>query len=266
MVLASPDELQKMTAQAVAMTLPDILHGLDTFRDTLEHMARSGNPRVDMEMAMIRLCSPELDDSTDALLRRITALENALRSGAFTVTPASQTTVQPVVGQAAEKRESTPVQPQAAVTPEEKDVPAGEEHPVQRETPAGGSKEGAPRASRPSLADMQSQAEKLREWPEILQNIKQYSRSVAAAFVGSTAYISGNYVLIDAPEVAFELLRRPAQRDHMRDAIRQVTGKTYNLGPWKKDQPAEEAADPLKLVVERAKEMGVDVTLKESES
>lgn len=73
-------------------------------------------------------------------------------------------------------------------------------------------------------------------------------------------------MLIDAPEVAFELLRRPAQRDHMRDAIRQVTGKTYNLGPWKKDQPAEEAADPLKLVVERAKEMGVDVTLKESES
>lgn len=167
MVLASPDELQKMTAQAVAMTLPDILHGLDTFRDTLEHMARSGNPRVDMEMAMIRLCSPELDDSTDALLRRITALENALRSGAFTVTPASQTTVQPVVGQAAEKRESTPVQPQAAVTPEEKDVPTGEEHPVQRETAAGGSKEAPPRASRPSLADMQSQAEKLREWPEI---------------------------------------------------------------------------------------------------
>lgn len=267
MVLASPDELQKMTAQAVAMTLPDILHGLDTFRDTLEHMARSGNQRVDMEMAMIRLCSPELDDSTDALLRRITALENALRSGSFVSAPALQA-VLPVARQTVENRELVQSQmpPQAVVTPEEKDVPAGEERPVPRETPAGGSKEAPPRASRPSLADMQSQAEKLKEWPEILQNIKQYSRSVAAAFVGSTAYISGNYVLIDAPEVAFELLRRPAQRDHMRDAIRQVTGKTYNLGPWKKDQPAEEAADPLKMVVERAKEMGVDVTLKESES
>ncbi len=268
MVLASADELQKMTAQAVSMSLPDILHGLDTFRDTLEHMARSGNQRVDMEMAMIRLCAPELDDSVDALLRRITALENALRSGSFVAAPAEKPAVrveQPVRSALpVEAKTEAPVSSPAV----ERDMPSAvppEETPA-REEPAAADAKEAPRPARMSLADMQNQAEKFKEWPEILQNIKQYSRSVAAAFVGSTAYVAGNYVLIDAPEVAFELLRRPAQRDHMRDAIRQVTGKTYNLGPWKKNQPAEEEADPLKLVVERAKELGVDVTLEESES
>lgn len=81
--------------------------------------------------------------------------------------------------------------------------------------------------------------------------------------MGSTAYTSGNYVLIDAPEVAFELLRRPAQRDNMRDAIRQVTGRSYNLGPWKKEEQQEAVADPLQTLVQQARDMGVDVTVKE---
>ena len=45
------------------------------------------------------------------------------------------------------------------------------------------------------------------------------------AFAGSCAYVNGDYMLIDAPELAFELLKRPEQRDRMREAIRQVTGR-----------------------------------------
>ena len=52
-----------------------------------------------------------------------------------------------------------------------------------------------------NLSELQKSAETLKEWPEILQAIKQYSRSVAAAFVGSTAYVSGNYVGSEVLEV-----------------------------------------------------------------
>ena len=253
MILASPEELQNMTAQAVAMPLPAILHGLDTFRDTLEHMARSGNQRTDMEMAMIRLCSPELDTTVESLLRRVTDLENALRAGRFAQPASPAVPAAPAAVQPKKEQVETPApQPKAAPVPE-----------ILPPEPAAEPAPAAPRPGKVSLSELQKDAQKLKEWPEILQTIKQYSRSVAAAFVGSTAYISGNYVLIDAPEVAFELLRRPAQRDNMRDAIRQVTGRSYNLGPWKKEEQQEAAADPLQTLVQQARDMGVDVTVKE---
>ncbi len=42
---------------------------------------------------------------------------------------------------------------------------------------------------------------------------------MAMSFEGSSAYISGEYMLIDAPEIAFELLKRSDQRARLRQAL-----------------------------------------------
>ena len=223
-------------------------------------------------MAMIRLCSPELDSTTDALLRRITDLENALRAGRFAqpAAPAAAPAPAPAPVQPEPVKEepvrAEPIRPAEPIREPEVTVP--EEMPEPAPVPAEPVRAAEPapapaKQGKVSLSELQKSAEKLKEWPEILQTIKQYSRSVAAAFVGSTAYISGNYVLIDAPEVAFELLRRPAQRDNMRDVIRQVTGRSYNLGPWKKEEEKEAGEDPLQQLMQQARDMGVEVTVKE---
>lgn len=62
----------------------------------------------------------------------------------------------------------------------------------------------------------------LEEWPEILQILGGYSKAIATAFTGTNAFVSGDYVLIDAPSdsMAFELLRKSSQREQMREAIR----------------------------------------------
>ena len=42
--------------------------------------------------------------------------------------------------------------------------------------------------------------------------------------------------MIDAPNsMAFELLRKSAQRDKMRVAIKEITGRTYKLGPYRRE-------------------------------
>lgn len=108
------------------------------------------------------------------------------------------------------------------------------------------------------VQSLQSDAERLTEWPEILQILKGYSHVIASAFNGSTAFISGSYVLIDAPnEIAFKLLREPAQRDNMRRAIQQVTGKTYNLGPYKRQNSEEQEEDPLNRLAGLAQSEGL---------
>ena len=70
------EEYENLKNQTAGSSLPEILHWLDTMQSTLERMYRSINRRTEIEMAIIRLCSPELDNTPEALIRRITALEH----------------------------------------------------------------------------------------------------------------------------------------------------------------------------------------------
>ena len=105
----------------------------------------------------------------------------------------------------------------------------------------------------------------LEEWPEILQILGGYSKAIATAFTGTNAFVSGDYVLIDAPSdsMAFELLRKSSQREQMREAIRQATGKVYKLGPYRKKEDTHTVnSDPLKQLAEQAEQAGIDVQIK----
>ncbi len=245
MIVVSDTEYENITKQALSIPLPAILHGLDTLQSALERMYRGGDRRIELEMAMIRLCSPELDSTTDALIRRLEALERG------TVKP------QPIKA-ALHERESANEPTENIAAPSGTNATVAIEKPSPK--PVKNPAEAMPQKEVQSL---QSGAERLAEWPEILQILKSYSHVIASAFNASTAYISGAYVLIDAPnEIAFRLLREPAQRDNMRRAIQQVTGKTYNLGPYKSQSEKEKASDPLAELAGLAENEGIEVIKK----
>lgn len=245
MIVVSDAEYEKLTKQALSIPLPAILHGLDTMQNALEKMYRGGDRRIEFEMAMIRLCSPELDTTQDALIRRIEALEHGA------VKPHPVKTKAP----AAEPVKEPPKR--AAATDLDIGVPDDEElEPPPERNPA----VAVPQSEVQSLLN---NTERLAEWPEILQILKSYSHVIASAFNGSSAYLSGAYVLIDAPnEIAFRLLREPAQRENMRKAILQVTGKTYKLGPYKRPGSEEPEEDPLNRLAGLAQSEGIEVIKK----
>nr|WP_279221982.1 DNA polymerase III subunit gamma/tau [Caproiciproducens galactitolivorans] len=240
MIVVSDAEYESLTKQALSMPLSAILHGLDTMQSALEKMYRGGDRRIEFEMAMIRLCAPELDTSPEALIRRIEALESGVVRSA---------------------RIGLPQKPN-----EKKAAPNGVPADLQEKSiPAEKAEENEKTASlllQKSVQELQENAQPLAEWPEVLQILKNYSHVTATAFNGSTAYISGSYVLIDAPnEIAFRLLREQTQRDHMRRAIQQVTGKVYNLGPYK-GRKAEKTTDPLAELAGLAESEGIPVIKK----
>ena len=71
--------------------------------------------------------------------------------------------------------------------------------------------------------------------------------------------------MIDAKnEMAFKLLRESSQRDHMREAIQNITGKVYRLGPYRPSGDAEKAKseDPLIALAQKAQNAGIQVTEK----
>lgn len=241
-ILAVPDdEFAQMTKQALSTPLPEILHSLDTLQGALDKMYRGGDRRVEMEMALIKLCSPELDDSNAALIRRIEALERGIhRPGVSAPKQAI-----PVAEE--------PTEPVLKETSEESSLQEVVSEQVAQASIA------LPEISQ-TKKPLEEGAKRLAEWPEILRILKEYSVAISAAFTGSSAYVNGDYVLIDAKEMAFELLRKSAQRDKMREAIQQVTGRVYKLGPYRARKEEEAEVDPLLKLAGEAEEAGIPVT------
>ncbi len=239
-------EFGELKEQAGAVSMTMVLHGMDTLQETLEKMFHGGDRRMEFELAMLRLCSPQLDTSPEALLRRVEALERGgARPSAATVPH------RPAAISATVSPKSGPEQPE----PDAKTAGGEDAKPVRRENALAGPEK--------NIEKLQTKAEKLTEWPEIVQTLKNYSHTIAAAFNGSTAYVSGDYVLIDAPnEIAFRLLRKPEQRENMRRAIQQVTGRTYNLGPYQKPKEDCRKDDPLARLARKAEDEGIPVETK----
>ena len=269
LVLCSPEEMETMTRQALSMSLSTILHSLDTFEETL-HKMRYANQRAELEMAFVKLCNPQLDTSPEALLRRLEALENgAPRQPALPVQqPAPQQEPSPGELPKPQENKGESVPPTSVEPPAVSPPASPTEDPFREKAPAPSPQpESRPAAPKPrkrapvvDVTALSAGAQRFRDWPEILQRIKGDTKSVAMAFAGSSAYVNGDYMLIQAPELAFELLKRPEQRDRMREAIRQVTGRVYKLGPYR--EPKEELppeADPFAELERRAKENGIEL-------
>ncbi len=103
------------------------------------------------------------------------------------------------------------------------------------------------------------------QWNEILENLKNNSsmKSLYISLKNSQAYISGDYVLIDSKnDLAFELLRQSKYRAEIRSIVKDITGKQYKLGPYKKSSTEPEKADPLNELIKTAESGGVNIKFK----
>lgn len=288
LIPVSEEEFQSLTKQALTLSLTAILHGLDTIQDALEKIYRGANARITFEMTMIQLCTPQLDTSVEALLRRIDALERKAITAPTVVASVPAESNDVVVQQQAAplEKERSSYQEQIPKAPPAEVVTNTSEAAVVSSTSVANSevlpqKTQTTDANRITISQEPVQqptegtvvaqpkiggsVHALEEWPEILQILGGYSKAIATAFTGTNAFVSGDYVLIDAPSdsMAFELLRKSSQREQMREAIRQATGRVYKLGPYRKKEDNHTAnSDPLKQLAQRAEQAGIDVQIK----
>lgn len=283
LVVMSDREFDAAVAEADYLSLPDVLYDMDVLARARSAMRESVSPRTELEMALVKLCAPELDQTDEALFKRVAALEKAvklLQSGATVAAapvPQAQTTV-PVVSTEPEpvedKPEPVPVPAQeepapAPFEPAEPIAPAPEQNIPQPEPekPAPLKKTEAKPVAAPSRrkdVDMEAlyyNAKPFEMWPDVVSNLRHYSRAISAAFEDTNAYVSGDYLLIETNhEIAFELLKKSAQREEIRKAVQEITGKVYKLGPYKLPEKQVSKDDVLDSFINQLKASGVNVT------
>ncbi len=292
LVVMSDREYDAAVSEAAYLSLADIVFRMDVLSRTRASMRDSVSPRTELEMAMVKLCAPELDKTDDALFARVAALEKAVKllsSGAaqpaVQYTPEPKPEIKPTAESNSEKPEKAVAdyaasQPQPAVKEQpaeetkkpEEIVPQArpDEKPAEKTDTIPRAEEPIPRPAEPQPAtrknnvDMEAlyrDAVPFELWQEVVSNLRHYSRAISAAFEDTNAYVSGDYLLIETNhEIAFELLKKSSQREEIRKAVQEVTGRVYKLGPYKLPEKKKTRDDTLNDFINSLRASGVNVT------
>lgn len=256
------DELEVLKSHAERISLSEIVHIMDVLGSAFERMNRGADSRTEMETAVVKLCSPQLDVTEDAVLSRIGALErtvnrlmNMISSGTLTVQKDDNLNKN---GETSNKDETS------ENTAEFKDT-ENLENAVsnQAEDPQNSSREPQRKRGAVDVDEIYRNAKPFPNWKEVVDNLRKYSKTISAAFDGTKAYVSGRYILIDSPsDIPFQLLKQSSQREKIREAVLEITGATYSLGPYRPPEKKirEEKEDPMEKLTENFKSLGIEVT------
>ena len=275
-IIMADDEFEQAQVQSDYLSLADIVYYMDVLSRAYQNMGRGTGDRTELEMAVVKLSSAELDGTVEALTARVTALEKAVKKGIRVncVPEQVQAVSQPVQSEPpkpeVQKSEPEKVQEVKPVVETEKDEPAAPTTKIQgqpaQEQPvltASAPKKAVQRQS-VDLDAIYNNAQPFPDWAEVVNNMKPVSRTIAAAFANSSAYTSGKYMLIDTDnEMAFELLKNNERRQQIRQLIFETTGQHYNLGPYKRPSAKQEdKTDPVDRLVESLQGSDVIITQK----
>ncbi len=236
-VVCSNAQMEIYKDKASRFDIKDIMRAQEMLSVAISSM-QSANRRSVLEMTIIKLCRPELSDDIASLEKRVRDLE--LGAPRRTIAKTEEKVItenKPLKNE--EKRIETP-EPKV-----EQNVADEEEIPLPTE---------------PTYFEEEEKGDTpLEEWGEILKILSKNAPLIHGVLNGSKAYVSGQFLLIDAPNTAFKNLvngENPVHRDAIRRAAEQVLGKVYKLGPYKA-KTVEETTDPLKAFAEKLKQFDI---------
>ncbi len=219
-IVCSAAEKKELSRQARLYDLREIIFILDLLQQTQPKM-KNASRRCEMELAVIKLCSPQLASSLSALEQRIAALENGA-------------TVAPAV------KSEAPVSPAKQEPPQEEEIP-----PIEDELPPP-AEDNEPIAE--AQAEEPQQAERpIKEWNDVLSALSKINPLMSSVLRGSCAYVRNEYLLIDSDNSQFRELMNssPHNRDTLKRAISSVLGAQYKIGPYHREDKAQNKTDPL---------------------
>ncbi|HEY2478260.1 MAG TPA: DNA polymerase III subunit gamma/tau [Solirubrobacterales bacterium] len=220
----------RIQQQAGAVGAAALVRTIDELAAALTAVREGDDARMAVEIALLKAARPDLDPSTEGLLRRIERLEAQLAGG------------------------SPPPEPAPPAPEPQPEAP--EPEPTESAPPAGGAPAGAPRGAQaapppstvgetgatgpaaadpPSLAgsspaaDLESLDQVTRIWPSILDKLAEKAPALAATFDGArpVAFDDDGLAIGFAPDQPFNKRKAesPDRRQALIEAFEAVTGE-----------------------------------------
>ena len=257
LIVLSDAELGRMREESARYDLPVILHAMDTLQATLERLKGGVSRRTEMESALLRLSSPELDVSVQGLLRRVKALENSVRAG-LAAAPANETMAEP----APDIR--PPLRPEPPVSVPERPSPAKADP---GPSPAVSDTAAEPAPPVPEAAPPGPAEQPFAQWADVLEQLSSACPPLYGVLAGSSALLRGDAVVILTDnDMLRTLVASDGNKAVLAGAIRAVTGRKYRVGIRKPEEPkaaTPSGDDPLTGFLRSSRALGVEIQIKD---
>ncbi len=238
MIICSQGEIDIIRQQSEKTTLATIMSCIDILTASASTMKQGANRRTSAELCIIRLCTPSLDTDVNAILRRLSELESAIKSGNI------QVKAEPVSAPVKEEPKEE-VKVQEAKPEPIKEEPKPVAPPVKEEK------------VQPAVQSTGTVA--FDRWPEVLDKLYENDKSLIVMLSGSSAFVhQDKYLLIKGSPVLEMYLKTGEYSKIIKQAVLDVTGKNYTLAVYNNKQE-EAPKNPLSDLVSKAKQLGVNI-------
>ena len=251
LIVCSAEDLRAYMNCAEQFSMELVLSVLTALQNARERMRTVMNQRVELEMALIRVTTPTPAPMT-------VPAEIAAKPQAVPQKPQPEKPQEPATPTKVDlpwrtdedekqirKNEDAAEKYREEVPPPftDADVPPEDPVPVPPES-------AAPVAPAPVERPSENGLPYFEPWLQVIQSLRGIHLMMASVLKGSDAYLNGDIVLIRADNPQFvDLIRQPKNRDAVRDAIKNVTGKTYRLGPYKAEA-VPQTTDPMQAFLQ----------------
>lgn len=250
LIICTDDEYNSITEKAQGFTLENIIYALDLFQDTLTKIKTGVNSRIEMEMTFIKLCEPKLEQSNDAMLDRIAALENIVKRGV----PAQKT--EPVTAAPKPVVDEKPVTP----PPVEEKQPESEtaSQPEYSQPAAVTASEPVTAAEEPASAheteqQVNNSPTEFDRWADFMDILYKSNIALFGVLNGSSASIVGEHFVIDSPNPTIkEFIKIPTHSKAIKQAVFELTGRNLKLAVARKKENTDKKRDLLEDLINQA--------------
>lgn len=266
LIVCTDNEYESLVESAKNFTLEKIIFSLDLFQTTLTKIKGGANSRIEMEMTFIKLCQPKLEQSMEAVLDRIGALERAVKNGVKVQTPVQTEVKQQEKVTAAvdikpeTKQEEAVVIPETNTQPQQKnETPQAAQPEISQEkpvTPAASTNETAVEQQ----ANVSSGIEPFEQWEDFLDIIHKTDIGLYGVLRSAEAHLQNGYFVIDStnPTVK-EFIKIPTHLKAIKQAVFDLTGQSYKVGVTKQKKENSQKRDLLEDLINQAQN---NVTIK----
>jgi DNA polymerase-3 subunit gamma/tau len=240
-VAMTPDHDARLAEQAARVPAPSVIRLLDLLAGGMKAVRDGADARTQVELALVKAATPEVDAGTRALLARIERLEQSLAGGARPAPVAAAPTPPPAAPApppaAASPAPAAASPPPAAaspapVAPSPAPAPAQEaprvEPPPAAPTPQAVAPESAPVATLDREADLDGI---LAVWPAVLDSLREDNMALAAALgQGRPVDLDGKELVVAfRPSDSFKRRKAESMSQIVGDAIRELSGAGIRL-------------------------------------
>lgn len=228
----SEENAQKIDELAQEFSQERLLRSIDLMSEAYAKTRASTFVRTTYEMAIVKMCEPDTDDSHLALIDRINVLEEKLKSGDFTALKKESPT----------EEKSAKKPPEPVKTKEEKEEKPKEEVKEEKREPKSETSSNDSVASR---------------WPEIINHIKSNGgMPLYPHLLNVTAkMVNGKLCVVFGENVAMSkgIASKASNIALIKAAVKNVTGEDVDVACVTPKEIGEEPQDPLKKLEELSK-------------